>query len=136
GRSRERTEQVGAALPGPGRATAVVADMGELDQVRTAAHQILDAGGADTLIHNAGALSPERRTTSAGVEATVASQVVGPHLMTSLLVPALASGAPGRVITMSSGGMYAAALAVGDLQMSEADYRGNEQYARAKRAQV
>ena len=136
GRSRDRTEQVCAELPGPGRATAIVADMGELDQVRSAAHQILDAGGADTLIHNAGALSAERRTTRAGLEATVASQVVGPHLMTSLLVPALSTAAPGRVITMASGGMYAAALTVDDLQMRAADYRGSEQYARAKRAQV
>ena len=37
---------------------------------------------------------------------------------------------------MSSGGMYAAGLTVDDLQMTDADYRGSEQYARAKRAQV
>ena len=37
---------------------------------------------------------------------------------------------------MSSGGMYAAALTVENLQMTEATYRGSDQYARAKRAQV
>jgi NAD(P)-dependent dehydrogenase (short-subunit alcohol dehydrogenase family) len=36
---------------------------------------------------------------------------------------------------MSSGGMYAAPLTVERLQMAD-DYRGAEQYARAKRAQV
>ncbi len=36
---------------------------------------------------------------------------------------------------MSSGGMYASPLRVGDLQMGD-DYKGSEQYARAKRAQV
>lgn len=136
GRSREKTEGVCAALPGPGTATAVIADMGELDQVRAASHEILDAGGADTLIHNAGALTADRRTNTAGVEATVASQVVGPHLMTTLLLPSLSQAAPGRVITMASGGMYAAGLAVQHLQMNDADYGGSDQYARAKRAQV
>ena len=37
---------------------------------------------------------------------------------------------------MSSGGMYTAALTVENLQMTEAAYRGSDQYARAKRAQV
>ena len=48
---------------------------------------------------------------------------------------ACARPAPGRVITMSSGGMYASPLRVSDLQMGD-DYKGTEQYARAKRAQV
>jgi dehydrogenase/reductase SDR family member 12 len=136
GRSRDKTERVCAELPGPGTATAVIADMGELDQVRSASNEILDAGGADTLIHNAGALSADRRTNGAGIEATVASQVVGPHLMTTLLLPSLSEASPGRVITMASGGMYAAGLSVEHLQMSDDEYAGSEQYARAKRAQV
>lgn len=136
GRSKDKTERVCAELPGPGTATAVIADMGELDQVRAATNEILDLGGADTLIHNAGALTAERRTNSDGVEVTVASQVVGPHVMTTRLVPSLSEAGPGRVITMASGGMYAAGLTVQNLQMSEEEYGGSEQYARAKRAQV
>ena len=136
GRSAEKTQRVCAQLPGPGTATPVIADMGELDQVRAASNQILDAGGADTLIHNAGALTADRRTNASGIEATVASQVVGPHLMTTLLLPSLSDAAPGRVVTMASGGMYATGLTVRNLQMSEDEYGGSEQYARAKRAQV
>lgn len=136
GRSAEKTQRVCAQLPGPGSATAVIADLGELDQVRAASNEILDAGGADTLIHNAGALSADRRTNGAGIEATVASQVVGPHLMTTLLLPSLSDATPGRVVTMASGGMYAAGLTVHGLQMAEDEYGGSEQYARAKRAQV
>lgn len=136
GRSRDKTERVCSELPGPGHASPVIADMGELDQVRAASHQILDLGGADTLVHNAGALTAERRTNAAGIEATVASQVVGPHLMTTLLLPSLCDASPGRVITMASGGMYAAGLNVRGLQMSDGEYGGSEQYARAKRAQV
>ncbi len=136
GRSPEKTERICDELEGPGTATPVIADMGELDQVREAASTILDAGGVDTLVHNAGALTADRRTNSAGVEATVASQVVGPHLLTTLLLPSLRAAAPGRVITMASGGMYATGLTVRQLEMSDDDYGGSEQYARAKRAQV
>jgi NAD(P)-dependent dehydrogenase (short-subunit alcohol dehydrogenase family) len=90
----------------------------------------------DVMIHNAGALSPTRRTNSTGVEATVAAQVLGPFLLTALLLAELEEASPGRVVTVSSGGMYAASLDVTRLQMTPDDYRGSTQYARAKRAQV
>lgn len=114
----------------------LVADMGDLDQVRTAAAALIGRHPrVDALVHNAGALTADRRESPQGIEATVASQVVGPFLFTSLLLPALRAAAPARVITVSSGGMYAAGLTVDRLQMGD-DYRGAEQYARAKRAQV
>ncbi|NND90132.1 MAG: SDR family NAD(P)-dependent oxidoreductase [Granulosicoccus sp.] len=43
---------------------------------------------------------------------------------------------PGRVLTMSSGGMYTQSLSVENLEMPDEDYHGAQQYARAKRAQV
>ena len=113
------------------------ADMGELDQVQAMADRLLaEHQGIDVLVHNAGALTGHRSVNAAGVESTVASQVLGPFLLTSRLLSALSDGKPGRVITMSSGGMYTAGLTVDHLQMTDADYRGSEQYARAKRAQV
>ena len=57
-------------------------------------------------------------------------------LLTGLLLARLAEADQARVITMSSGGMYTSPLRVGSLEMSREDYRGSEQYARAKRAQV
>ncbi len=114
-----------------------VADMGDLDAVRSMADRVLARHPSlDVLVHNAGALSDERRTTAEGTEATVASQVVGPFLLTALLLPALHAGAPSRVITMSSGGMYASKLEVERLEMDVDGYKGAEQYARAKRVQV
>jgi NAD(P)-dependent dehydrogenase (short-subunit alcohol dehydrogenase family) len=114
-----------------------VADLGDLDAVAALAARLVDRHERiDVLVHNAGALSAERRVSPQGIEMTVAAQVVGPFLLTALLLPALRAAAPGRVLTMSSGGMYAAPLTVGGLQMGEGDYRGSEQYARAKRAQV
>ena len=111
--------------------------MGDYDSVRQAAQRILDEHERlDALIHNAGSLTHQRVDAPDGTEATVASQVVGPFLLTCLLLDRLEEAAPGRVITMSSGGMYTAALTVDGLQMTADEYNGSKQYALAKRAQV
>lgn len=139
GRDAEKLERVRsdlAATTGSVALETIVADMADLAAVRAAAaaftsrHDRLDA-----LIHNAGALSAERRITADGLESTVACHVVGPFLLTRLLLDPLRAAAPGRVVTVSSGGMYTAGLTVDRLQMGD-DYRGAEQYARAKRVQV
>lgn len=142
GRDAEKTAAVRdriAEATGNESVTTVVADMGDLDAVRRVAAEIIERfDRLDVLVHNAGALSATRVESPHGIELTVASQVVGPFLLTTLLLPLLErSGAesPARVITMSSGGMYATGLTVDDLQMGD-DYKGSEQYARAKRAQV
>lgn len=159
GRNRERADSVAAqinqsltALTNAGATNARVgnvsgagADMGELDDVRALADELLIKHATiDVLVHNAGALSADRRENSAGIEATVASQVFGPFLLTSLLLERLGMERldsaypqkPGRVLTMSSGGMYSAGLTVSSLEMSAQKYGGSQQYARAKRAQV
>jgi len=136
GRNPDKTERVRHDLAAGGAdVSAVIADMGDLDQVRRVAEEILASHPRiDVLLHNAGALSADYTDNNAGIELTVASQVIGPFLMTNLLLDAL--DPDGRVITMSSGGMYASPLHVDALQMDPGDYGGSEQYARAKRAQV
>jgi NAD(P)-dependent dehydrogenase (short-subunit alcohol dehydrogenase family) len=140
GRNQAKTERVRdeiAATTKSAELTVACADMAELADVKALVKTVLSAHQSiDVLVHNAGALSNQRATNSEGIETTVASQVLGPFLLTTLLLPALRAAAAGRVLTMSSGGMYAAGLAVHNLQMDEASYRGSEQYARAKRAQV
>ncbi len=140
GRNLAKTQRVVAELgesTGNPHISAVVADMGDLATVRSAATRILEEHQRlDVLIHNAGALTHERHEAPDGTEATVASQVIGPFLLTCLLLDRLKVSAPGRVITMSSGGMYTAELTVVGLQMSSAEYNGTKQYALAKRAQV
>ncbi len=143
GRNENKTDAVCASLPRPTDAVhaIAIADMGDLDGVARVADQLAaEHPTLDTLIHNAGALFAERTLTPAGIESTVASQVLGPFALTARLLATLESNAPARVLTMSSGGMYSAGLTVGRLQMGTADsrdpYKGAEQYARAKRAQV
>ena len=116
----------------------VQAEMGDLESVRSACAAIQQQfTHLDVLIHNAGALLNTRQVSSQGIEQTVASHVVGPFLMTTLLLPLMNGG---RVVTVSSGGMYTSPLPIFDngetLEMPTDKYAGSKQYAIAKRAQV
>lgn len=128
----ELAQQTGNAKVG-----FVVADTGDLAALRRAAEDLTRRHPAiHVLIHNAGALDDVRQTSPQGIELTVASQVVGPFLLTALLLPALKAGAPARVLWVSSGGLYSERLSVERLEMLAGDYVGTTAYARAKRAQV
>ena len=116
----------------------VRAEMGDLESVRSACAAIQQQfAHVDVLIHNAGALLNTRQISPQGIEQTIASHVVGPFLMTTLLLPLMNGG---RVVTVSSGGMYTSALPVfangESLELSAHKYGGSKQYAIAKRAQV
>lgn len=116
---------------------AIRVDLSDLASVRDAAARVLAIHARlDALIHNAGALVNERQTSPDGIELTVATQVAGPFLLTTLLLDRLRESAPSRVITMSSGGMYTQRLDTSVLEMPPDGYSGATAYARAKRAQV
>jgi dehydrogenase/reductase SDR family protein 12 len=112
-------------------------DVSSLASVREAAAELTaDGAPVDVLVHNAGAMPSERTTTDDGLELALATNVVGPFLLTALLQDALRTGAPSRVLTVSSGGMYGQRLDVDDLGAAEGPYRPAAVYARDKRAQV
>jgi dehydrogenase/reductase SDR family member 12 len=90
----------------------------------------------DVLVNNAGVLIGERELSCDGIELTLATNVVGPFLLTKLLLGLLERGAPSRVINVSSGGMYAQRIDPDDLQSERGQFRGTAVYARTKRAQV
>jgi dehydrogenase/reductase SDR family member 12 len=125
------------ARHGEDRFPIVVADMGSLASVRdAAAHVLATERRLDVLIDNAGAMFPERTSGPDGIEATLGTLVVGPFALIGSLVPLLA-GTPGaRVIAVTSGGQYAQALDLDDLEGRQRPYDGTRAYARAKRAQV
>lgn len=143
GRDRERTEKVRAELVdeirSAGTVHVVVADMAEPGQVRAASGEIARMTRVDALIHNAGALSPQRIVNAGGLESTLAAQVVGPFVMTTALIDVLERD-QGRVITVSSGGMYSAGLPdmsdESPTPLRASSYDGTKQYATAKRMQV
>lgn len=112
------------------------ADIGDLDDVGALARDLMaDHPRIDVLAHVAGAIIAERTETAQGIEATWASMVVGPFLLTELLRHPLALAAPGRVIWMTSGGMYLRGQS-DDEQWEDRPYNGTYAYAEAKRAQV
>ncbi|MBK8264241.1 MAG: SDR family NAD(P)-dependent oxidoreductase [Nannocystis sp.] len=124
-------------IPGASAVTALTADMGDLAAIRRVAAELLARHSKiHALIHNAGALDDVRHESPQGVEQTVASQLVGPALLTDLLLPALRAAAPSRVLWVTSGGMYSEPLAVAQLDPAGAEYNGVTAYARAKRAQI
>ncbi|MBW0105355.1 SDR family NAD(P)-dependent oxidoreductase [Pseudonocardia sp. KRD291] len=122
--------------------TVEVCDVGELADVRRfCADFTARVPELDVLVHNAGLMPPERSETSEGNELTLAVHVLGPHLMTELLIGALQAGAArsgtdSRVLIVASGGMYAQPLKVEDLQFEHGTYGGTAAYARTKRMQV
>ncbi len=122
---------------GSGDVGFVVADTGDLDGIRDAADELIHRHGEiHALIHNAGALDKEYALSPSGIERTAASQVVGPFLLTGLLLPLLRAAQHSRVLWVSSGGMYSQPLSVAALDMGPDGYDGTVAYARAKRAQV
>ena len=111
-------------------------DVSDLDDVRRFAASIQDAAPALAgIVHNAGAMPPERTTSRQGHEMTMALHVLGPLLMTELLLAPLAAGA-GRSILVTSGGMYTQPLPADDPEYLEGTYKPATAYARSKRTQV
>ena len=142
-RNKEKCEDVISSVrsicTGP-EPICVVAEMGDLPSVGNAAREIATRfPEVFAIVHNAGALLNSREVSLQGIEQTVASHVLGPHLLTTVLLPNLIA-AQGRVVTVSSGGMYSAELPNIDgkrsLEMRADSYNGSKQYAIAKRAQV
>lgn len=132
----ERTRQRIAAETGNDDLGVFLADLSDLCAVRETAEAIkASEPRLDVLIHNAGALLTERRETREGYESTFATMVLAPMLLTDRLLPLLRETG-GRIVFVTSGGMYAQRLHLDDLQMEREEYRGSIAYARAKRAQV
>lgn len=137
-----RVESRLAGDAGAGRILAEGCDVSDLEAVRVFAEDFgrrLDAEGEalDVLVHNAGTLPAERSISAQGHELTMATHVLGPVLMTELLLPVLSRAAHGaRVVLVASGGMYTQSLPVADPEYVGERYRGAVAYARSKRVQV
>ena len=109
-----------------------IVDISNLGSVRRFAESFV-ARRIDVLVHNAGVLPRERTLTDSGIELTVATDLVGPFLLTQLVRHKL-DGA--RVIFVSSGGMYARRLDVPAMISNAGRYNGVAAYAMTKRGQV
>jgi len=139
-RSPERGERARARIverSGNPEVHVGVCDLSELESVRQFAGRFRDrAPRLDVLVNNAGVMTEARAVSGDGIELTLATNVVGPFLLTNLLIPLLQDSAPARIINVSSGGMYTQKVRVDDLQSERGRFDGPKVYARTKRAEV
>ena len=136
-RDARRAEVVAEELRRVGAAgvTAVECDLADLDSVRRAASALRMLPALHGLVHNGGAMAQRLERTPQGLETTVAVQVLAPFVLTTLCAEQLRAAA-GRVIVVTSGGMYAVPLDVSALSAPREPFDGVRMYALAKRAQV
>jgi dehydrogenase/reductase SDR family member 12 len=85
------------------------------------------------VVHGAGVMPRQRETSAQHHEMCLATHVLGPHSLTAGLAEALIGG---RVIWVSSGGMYAQRMPSDDWEFERDRYRPLTAYARTKRMQV
>ena len=111
-------------------------DVSSLDSVRQFARQVaVGFPAVHALVHNAGVLEKARRLSVDGVELTFATNVLGGFALTRALRRHLEAGR-GRIVNVTSGGMYARRLEVGDPMWERRAFDGVKAYAETKRAQV
>lgn len=139
GRNGDKAERAAAAIRETvtdAHVVAEVCDVSDLDAVRAWTADFANRVPAlNGLVHNAGLMAGERILTPQGHELQLATHVLGPHLMTELLLPMLRAAGGASVIWVSSGGMYGSPLVVDDLEYRRG-YNGVRAYARTKKMQV
>lgn len=83
----------------------VVGDLADHDSIATAAGTINEHGPIDLLIHNAGVLLAERRSSPQNIEMHAQVNLLAPYLLTRLLAPSLTASS---VVGVSTGGIFRA----------------------------
>ena len=93
-----------AAEPGAAEAPAIVmCDLADLSSVRAAAQELHERyDGIDVLVANAGMRSFESHTTTDGFELMMATNHLGPFLLTNLLLDLLRARTPSRIVITAS----------------------------------
>ncbi len=134
GRGQSALREIRAAS-GNTRVHLELADLSSPASVRAFAERFATRR-VDVLVNNAGVLPATRSETGDGIELTWATNVVGPFLLTTLLLPKLLAAPQGRIINISSGGMYTKRLDLEDVAWQRRPFDGVAAYANSKRAEV
>lgn len=135
-RRADKAKAIAAELakePGKGKIEVLPLDISSMKSVREFSAIVGEKHPAlHLLINNAGAWFNERGETTEGHELTFATNVLGPYLLTKLLLPQLLAGAPARVVNIVSS-------AVGDYDVSDLEWKrrkfdGFKAYKQSKQA--
>jgi NAD(P)-dependent dehydrogenase (short-subunit alcohol dehydrogenase family) len=110
----------------------MVADLSSQQSVRKLAEDFADGyQHLHVLINNAGLFLPKRNVTVDGIETTFAVNHLAPFLLTNLLLDILKSGAPSRIVNVSSVAHWRGHINFEDLQ-GEKEYSGARAYCQSK----
>jgi NAD(P)-dependent dehydrogenase (short-subunit alcohol dehydrogenase family) len=118
---------------GAGSVSMLPLDVADLESVRSFAAAVAGRHDrVDILVNNAGAWFTDRRESPDGYELTLATNVLGPHLLTALLLDRLRAAPAARVVNVVSSitGSYDPT----DLQFARRPYDGFGAYAQSKQA--
>jgi len=104
---------------GSGDVELLVADLSSQQSIRNLVREF--AASHDrlhVLVNNAGITQPRRIETADGLESVLATNHLGPFLLTNLLLPLLTASAPSRVVTVASGAHTTGKIDFDDVQAS------------------
>jgi NAD(P)-dependent dehydrogenase (short-subunit alcohol dehydrogenase family) len=129
----EATRAELAAESTAGSVSVLPLDVADQSSLRAFVTALTDRHAAlDVLVNNAGAWFTDRRQSPDGLELTLATNVLGPHLLSKLLLGPLRLAQSARVVNVVSSitGNYDAT----DLQFSRRPYDGYQAYGQSKQA--
>ena len=135
GRDEAKTKRVCdelRAATGNEKIDFLLADVSKLAEVRRLSAEFMSRFGTLTvLVNNVGLMNLQREVSGDGFELTFAVNHLAPFLLTKLLLPALARGAPARIVNVSSDAHRGASLDFDNLQL-EKGYSTFAAYGRSK----
>lgn len=119
---------------GSSQVDLLIADMSSQASVRALAEQIQQKyPRLDVLVNNAGGGAPAATLSADGIEMTLATNHLGPALLTLLLLDLLKASAPSRIVNVSSSeAQRPARLDMNDLQFERRKYGGIAAYRQSK----
>jgi NAD(P)-dependent dehydrogenase (short-subunit alcohol dehydrogenase family) len=112
-------------------------ELDSLPSVRACAQGWLASHGVlNLLINNAGIMACPLARTSQGWESQFATNHLGHFLLTMSLLPAIKTGAPSRIVNLSSGAHRFGGIDFDDIHFNEREYNKFAAYGQSKTANV
>ena len=135
-RDPARAQEALAGLKAPaGQLGTVQLDLASLASVRqAAAHLLASTPRLNLLINNAGTMATPFGHTADGFETQFGTNHLGHFLLTTLLMPALLTAAPARVVVLSSIGHRRSDVHLDDLNYQRREYEKWAAYGQSKTA--
>jgi dehydrogenase/reductase SDR family protein 12 len=138
-RSEAKLLETKAKACEPSRLVPIVCDLSSLNEIGAWIDQWVegDHEPIDVLVNNVGVLPHHYQESAEGFEVALATNLLGPVLLTKRLHRAQLIGSSGMIINVSSGGMYGTPLCLEPMIAPPIDgYDGVSMYAQHKRAMV